>query len=327
MSITARDIAIVGAGIAGLAAGRVLQDAGHRVQVFDKSRSTGGRLCTRRGEDWQADHGAQYFTARHPLFAAELQRWTDAGAAALWQPRLITLGGDGQHTLNPAVQRYVGAPRMGAPAKLLSTGLTVHTQSTINCLQRLNGLWQLQSAEHGLLPTGFDTVLLAQPAAQAATLLGTTQSPLAALADSVKMRGCWALMLRFSAPVAVDFDAAFINKGALGWMARDSHKPGRIGQETWIAQATAVWSEAHIEATADEALALLLPEFSGWTGAVPDQTSAHRWRYADCEQPANLGCVWSADEQLGVCGDWLNGGRVEGAWLSGRQLALEVLGC
>ena len=71
MSPAARDIAIVGAGIAGLAAGRVLHDAGHRVQVFDKSRSTGGRLCTRRGEGWQADHGAQYFTARHPDFDAE----------------------------------------------------------------------------------------------------------------------------------------------------------------------------------------------------------------------------------------------------------------
>lgn len=28
---------------------------------------------------------------------------------------------------------------------------------------------------------------------------------------------------------------------------------------------------------------------------------------------------------LGVCGDWLDGGRVEGAWMSGRELAQRVL--
>jgi predicted NAD/FAD-dependent oxidoreductase len=27
----------------------------------------------------------------------------------------------------------------------------------------------------------------------------------------------------------------------------------------------------------------------------------------------------------GLCGDWLNGGKLEGAWLSGRALAQQVL--
>ena len=30
------------------------------------------------------------------------------------------------------------------------------------------------------------------------------------------------------------------------------------------------------------------------------------------------------DIGLGLCGDWLNGGRVEGAWLSGFNLALAL---
>jgi hypothetical protein len=29
--------------------------------------------------------------------------------------------------------------------------------------------------------------------------------------------------------------------------------------------------------------------------------------------------------RLGLCGDWLHGGKVEGAWLSGRALAQQVL--
>ncbi|MEF8717273.1 MAG: NAD(P)-binding protein [Candidatus Accumulibacter necessarius] len=47
---------------------RALQRAGLEVSLFDKSRGPGGRMSTRRGDDWQCDHGAQYFTARHPAF-------------------------------------------------------------------------------------------------------------------------------------------------------------------------------------------------------------------------------------------------------------------
>jgi len=35
--------------------------------------------------------------------------------------------------------------------------------------------------------------------------------------------------------------------------------------------------------------------------------------------------VWEAQAGLGLCGDWLNGGKVEGAWLSGQSLAEQIL--
>ena len=324
MNATPRDFAIIGAGIAGLAAGQALQSAGQRVQLFDKSRSTGGRLCTRRGEDWQADHGAQYFTARDPDFAAQVQRWLQNGVVAQWHPRLITLGGDGGHRLDAALPRYVGTPRMGAPARQMSQGLSVQTQTTVNALHHVGDRWQLHTLEHGLLPQNYDCVLLALPAAQATTLLQTCNSVLASATADVTMRGCWTLMLRFDAPVDPGFDAAFVNEGPLSWIARDSSKPQRAGSETWVAQASALWSQAHIEASADEVLAQLLPAFNAWVGKAPLAASAHRWRYADCDPPARLGSLWSAAEQLGVCGDWLNGGRVEGAWLSGRHLAQQT---
>jgi hypothetical protein len=325
MNATASDIAIIGAGLSGLAAADALQAAGHRVQLFDKSRSTGGRLCTRRGEDWQADHGAQYFTARDPVFQTQVQQWLSEGVIALWQPRLITLGGDGGHRLDATLSRYVGVPRMGAPARQMSQGLSVQTQTTVNALQRVGARWQLHSLEQGLVTQDYDTVLLALPAAQATSLLQTCNSALALITANVTMRGCWTLMLRFAAPVDPGFDAAFINEGPLSWIARDSSKPQRTGSETWVAQASALWSQAHIEASADDILAQLLPAFTAWVGAAPLAASAHRWRYADSDPPARVGSLWSAAEQLGVCGDWLNGGRVEGAWLSGRHLAKHLL--
>lgn len=68
-------VAVVGAGLAGLACAEALQASGATVTVFDKSRGPSGRMSTRRGDTWQCDHGAQYFTARDAAFRAEVGRW------------------------------------------------------------------------------------------------------------------------------------------------------------------------------------------------------------------------------------------------------------
>jgi renalase len=60
-------------------------------------------------------------------------------------------------------------------------------------------------------------------------------------------------------------------------------------------------------------------------GAPPQAWIAHRWRYADTEPALDTGYAWEPNLGVGMCGDWLNGGKVEGAWLSGRALAQQVL--
>ena len=75
-------IAVIGAGIAGVAGARALADAGHQVRVFEKSRSPGGRMATRRTVHGSFDHGAQYFTVRDPGFQCTVQAWVAGGIAA-----------------------------------------------------------------------------------------------------------------------------------------------------------------------------------------------------------------------------------------------------
>jgi len=322
---TSHHTAVIGAGIAGLSCAAALQRAGMQVSVFDKSRGPAGRMSTRRGEDWQCDHGAQYFTARDPDFRAEVSRWVDAGVAARWTPRLQVLGDRTRHTPDPALERFVGLPRMTAPARLMAATLALAPRSTIQQLERRNEGWHLRSAEHGWLAQRFDAVVLAVPAPQAVPLLEQPAPRLAALAASAAMRGCWALMLRYSARVELPFDAAFVNEGPLRWIARNSSKPGRSGPETWLLHASGEWSEAHLEQDAEAAAADLLQAFRQLGGPAPQSWSAHRWRYADTEPALEQGCAWSGEQALGLCGDWLNGGKVEGAWRSGRLLARQVL--
>jgi renalase len=323
--MTSLHVAVIGAGIAGLSCAASLQQAGVRVSVFDKSRGPAGRMSTRRGDDWQCDHGAQYFTARDAAFRAEVANWERAGVAAQWHPRVRRFDADGtSSSISGATERFVGGPRMTAPAAWLASNLALYTSVEIGAVRREDAGWRLHTTGAEALERHYDAVVLAVPAPQAAPLLRDIAPEQAALAAATPMEGCWSMMLQYAAPLTLDFDAAFINHGPLRWVARDSAKPGRSGAECWLLHASAAWSEAHLEQGADSVAALLLPAFAELGPPAPQRWSAHRWRYASTPRPRGEVCIWEAAQGLGLCGDWLNGGTVEAAWLSGRALAQRI---
>ncbi|MBC7822907.1 MAG: FAD-dependent oxidoreductase, partial [Candidatus Parcubacteria bacterium] len=64
------DIAVIGAGVAGLTCAQQLHQAGYRVVVIEKSRGMGGRLATRRLQGTHADHGVCYLKPKDDRFKA-----------------------------------------------------------------------------------------------------------------------------------------------------------------------------------------------------------------------------------------------------------------
>ena len=319
-------VAVVGAGLAGLACAQALQADGVSVRVLEKSRGPAGRMSTRRDEGWQCDHGAQYFTARDPDFRAEVARWCADGVAARWDGRIRAVDADGLRTPDPSLERFVGVPKMTAPAAYLAASLEVVAQCEIRELRRDPDGWRLRDATSGWLSDAFDAVVLAVPGPQAAALVSGHAPALARLAGGAPMRGAWAVMLRYDAPVPLPFDGAFVNHGPLRWVARDSSKPGRSQLETWLLHATPEWSASRLEHPAEQVAAELIDAFAVLGAPRPSAWTAHRWRYADTEPPLGQGCAWDADMAIGLCGDWLDAGKVEGAWRSGRLLAQRVGG-
>lgn len=318
-------IAVIGAGISGLCCAKTLSDNGMAVEVFDKSRRPSGRMSTRRGDGWQCDHGAQYFTARDPLFRAEVEDWIDKGAAAVWSPRIVALDKHGRSTKEERVTRYVGTPRMTSPARLVAEDLALATNHTVCGLRMDQGRWQIAFAEDLPVRDGFDTIVLAMPSPQAAMLLAPVSPELHEIASGARMTACWAMMCRFDEPLPLDFDAAFVNSGLLRWVARDSHKPGRSGGETWLLHASDEWSEKFVNASPEAAAKAMIDAFVEIGGMQATDWSVQRWRYANVSAEAGPGFAWDDERMLGLCGDWLNGGKVEGAWLSGRALAQRIL--
>lgn len=324
-----KNIAVIGAGMAGLSCSQALQQAGYLVTVFEKSRGPSGRVSTRLGEGWQCDHGAQYFTVSQQPFVTQVQKWLQAGVVAEWQGRIYEANEAGLRAKQSEKQRYVGVPRNTRPARQMAQSLTVELEQTVQQITFAEGKWRVHSKEHGAYPQVFDKVVLAIPAPQAQALLGFNLE-MQALAASVNMRGCWALMGRYAHTLDLPFDGLFVNAGPLSWVARDSSKPGRVPEgsavkEVWVLHASAEWSEANIERAPEEVAVALLAAFQALGGEAPMEHSVHRWRYADCANYLHQGFAWDAAQQLGMCGDWLNGGKVEGAWMSGYQLAQAMI--
>lgn len=307
--------AIVGAGIAGIAAARRLVAAGRRVTLLDKSRGIGGRMATRRVGDLQFDHGAQFVTARGDLFSKALAALEAEGHAAPW-----------------ASQGHVGTPGMSALPKGLAAGLDVVGNQEIRALVRSADGWTLSTADGPVAVEGngaFAGIVLAVPAPQAVPLAASAGAVWPGL-GRVRYAPCWALMLAFDQG-SVDLASSLRPSGdaAIGWIARDDSKPGRLGtRATVVVHATPAWSRAHLEETQEAVAAQLLAAFRATTGATaePDFAAAHRWRYALVEEALGEPFLWDGALGLGACGDWCIGARVEAAFDSGDALGVAITG-
>ncbi|QDU69195.1 protoporphyrinogen oxidase [Planctomycetes bacterium Pla86] len=321
-------MAVIGAGIAGLAAARSLSRAGLSVVVFDKGRGPGGRTSTRRAEPVSFDHGAQYFTARDERFRAAVATWTEAGLVAPWKGRIATLGSAGSASTSGSVERLVGVPGMNAVAKHLARGLDVRCGVRVAALaERSAAGWVLRSSEGDALGE-FAQVLLTVPGPQAAELLPAT-TPLAATAAAVEMSACSAALLTFDGAWDLPFDGAFVEGRALAWVARNSSKPGRPPGEAWVLHTNPAWSLEHWDDEPSSQIAALLAELERLAGRPAPPVVAsdlHRWRYAVATDPLDAGCLVDSQRGLVLAGDWCQGNRVEGAWLSGVAAADRLRG-
>ncbi len=314
-------IAIIGAGLAGIAAARALIAAGHAPHLFDKGRAPGGRLATRRAEIDGAklrwDHGAQYLRARGASFAKALE---EAGA----QPW-------------PDAERRVGVPGMSAVPRALAKDIPATFGRHVGTISGAPGAWfvahwDAAEAKPGApLPATeptrdgpFDAVLITAPAPQAAELVAPLWPAAATRLDAIRYAPCWTLLASFAERLGLP-DTLRPEGDAIGWAARDSAKPGRdAGAECWVIQASPAFSRAHLEHPGAAVVTLLL-EALGRHAAAPlpahRYAQAHRWRFSLLEQGLGAPCLWDAGLRLGLAGDWCLEGRAEAAWDSGTALA------
>ena len=318
-------IGVVGAGMAGLTAASMLSEQGHDVVVIEKARGPGGRMSTRRNEDLRFDHGAQYFTARDPRFLQRVMAWQERGLVSTWDARIATIGDRNGNKQTQNTDRFVAIPAMNAICGELARELPdCRFNWALRKLKQLENGWILTSDKGETFEC--DVLVLTTPPEQARQLLADPE--INGLIGGVEMMPCWALMLVLDKPLFAEYDAAFVNAGPLSWVSSQLSRPERPKANAWVLHANPKWSSTHLERTtgevrdllSDAARALPLAQTFAVQSAV-----AHRWRYALAREPLNCGAIWLGSKNLALAGDWCNGSRVEGAFLSGIAAAGQII--
>ena len=219
---------------------------------------------------------------------------------------IVRFDGEGWEDVAEGTARYVGIPGMSAIGSAMAEGLDVRFGQ------------RMESPEP--LLTRFDQVIVAVPTDRARALVSHVPSLVATIAG-VTMQPSWTVMAAFEERVAARFDAAFVNGSALGWIARNTSKPKRNWKvDTWVLQATTVWSGAHVDDQPDDVGAFLMEAFEDLIRAGLPRAfyaTVHRWRRAAADPPLAVGAIHDADARITLCGDWCRGSRMEDAYLSG----------
>ena len=223
-------IAIVGAGLAGIAAGQTLRTAGCQTVVFEKSRSYGGRCATRNWDGDLVDHGAQYFTVGSSEFARAIR----AGAQAAVHPIEAPLvNRDGRPF--PEKKRYYHREGNNRLARALAEGLDIRFETPVTPPRFSSGTWEICGEN-------FDRILTTAPLPQSAALFGLPSD------EDANYEPCLTLLVRYwgewlgQSPRR--YGLAHSPDDAILWSACENHKVRRIqpGRTVFVLHASAAFS-------------------------------------------------------------------------------------
>lgn len=322
-----KKIAIIGAGLSGLSLAHMLKGRAE-ITLFEKARGVSGRMSTRYADPYFFDHGAQYFTARHEAFKKFIHPYIESGLIQRWNAKYAKLKSNRIVETKDWISdepRYVCVPGMNRLVQCLAENQTVHINTRIITIEK-NNAWHLID-DQGHSYGDFDWVISTVPVPQAIDLLPNFFLYHSDIA-SIKMKGCFSLMLGFEESLALEFEAAHVTDSDLSWIAVNSSKPGRSDMYTLMVHSSEQFAESHLDDDRDIVMERLINETSRIIACDVSHAAfktLHGWRYANNAIKSPVEQIFiDPMNSLAACGDWCEGGRVEGAFTSAYQLALEL---
>lgn len=341
------EVAVIGAGIAGLICARSLQQLGYRVVVLEKSRGVGGRIATRRLHNTLADHGVRYLTSQgNPVFQSWVQTLIDRGILQVWTETVHPLGRDRSiQTPLPSERypRYVAVNGMTAVAKTLAEDLCIWRDCRAESVQLLSDVgWQIRWTASPSDPAKSgdctaQALVVAIPAPQAVTLLATLSPTILgaefwAQLRSVQFAPCITAIAGYSSDNQQPLSWQVLDcpdDPHLLWVGVDSSKRSHTSTGGLVFQSTACFAERFLQtedlqAAAQELINCAAVQIAPWI-AMPSWFQGHRWRFAFAQTPVQQPYLAASTAlPLVGCGDWCGGDRVEDAFLSGLATAQAV---
>lgn len=322
---------IIGAGLSGLIAARELQQAGQTVLLLDKGRGIGGRLATRwlevsPGDRRYFDFGAQYFTARDPQFVKLVRDWKEQGIVREWSKGFTRENGelkiDGE-------SRFVGVDGMRGIARKLAADLDVKNPVRIVNIKQQDRCWLVRDEADNHYRA--QRLVLTQPAPQIAELFQSSDinvdKNLVDRLRNVIYHKCISWLVVPASMTRIPAPGGIWGNGEPIHFIADNHQKGISSGPSVTVHAGPRFSEDYWDCADDAVEADLVSYCAAWIDQDFITSHVHRWRYSQpIDNLANGPVRFSQEPDGWISGEVVNGGRVEGAALSGLHVAQNILG-
>lgn len=308
-----KKVLIIGGGIAGCIAAKLLSENGFSVQMLEKSRGAGGRMSTKRMDGTRADHGAQYFSARTEPFQNQVKEWLSQNLVASWK----------RNNEDNYDRYYCKLGMSSLPKSLLNEHIhLVANERAISWEKNTNGFATLTESGNTYIS---DYLICTAPAPQAADFVKASNLESLKHLATITYEPCFALLLTTNRQISLPENGA-IDKpnGTFNWLMSNDIK-GFAGKPTYTLHTNHEFASEHFEKNIEELKGLLLEHLPKEFDKVELlEVIVHKWRYGIAMDRISEKFLRSSDGVY-FAGDGFGIGNVEGAYTSGLAVAQDLI--
>jgi len=317
------DFCVLGSGIAGSTIANLLSKK-YSVHVFDKARGPGGRSSNKRfKKNLSFDHGVQYISPKSKPFIKYVHKLYKNKILKSWDDNHL----DFTFKKKPFSTKYIGIKANNDLVKYNLKNIKQSFSSPIEKIDFKKFFWEItlkNKSKHQ-----FKSLIITCPFPQLKKLAKNYLDK-NILKLKVQMQPNITVMIAFKNQKTLPISSIKFNDDILAWAANEnSKKRFKSNINLWTLQATLKWSKKTINKYKNNKLIMneLITRFIKLTGFEKNKIifkRIHGWKYSYNYEKTPYLSIWNKKINLGICGDWFNGPKVENAWLSANDLIRKI---
>ncbi len=317
------DFCILGSGISGSTIANLLSKK-YSVHVFDKARGPGGRSSNKRfRKNLSFDHGVQYISPKTKLFTKYIKKLYKKKILKSWDENHL----DFTFEKKSLSTKYIGRIANNDLVKYNLKNIKKSFASPIEKINFNKFYWEITLRDKS--KHQFKSLVITCPFPQlkklAKNYLDKSIKNL-----NVQMQPNITVMVALKNYKDIPISSIKFNDDILAWAANEnSKKRFKSNINLWTLQATLKWSKKAINKYKinKSIMNQLIMRFIKLTGVEKNRIifkKIHGWKYSYNYEKTPYLSIWNKKINLGICGDWFNGPKVENAWLSANDLARKI---
>jgi predicted NAD/FAD-dependent oxidoreductase len=317
------DFCILGSGISGSTIANLLSKK-YSVHVFDKARGPGGRSSNKRFKNnLSFDHGVQYISPKSKLFTKYIKKLHKIKILKSWNNNHL----DFTFEKKSSTTKYIGRKANNDLVKYNLKNIKQSFASPITKINFKKYFWEITLRDES--KHRFKSLIITCPFPQlkklAKNYLDKNIKKL-----KVQMQPNITVMIALKNQKNLPISSIKFNDDILAWASNEnSKKRFKSSINLWTLQATLKWSKKTINKYKIDSsiMSQLIKRFIKLTGFKKNKIifkRIHGWKYSYNYKKTPYFSFWNKKINLGVCGDWFNGPKVENAWLSANDLAKKI---